>query len=363
MALILASALALGACTASKQVKTAPTSAPPGLTARLPSPSPLPIAGGSEDGLVGVVKRVTPAVVNVTTSVVEADPFGGAQEGKGVGSGFVIRPDGIIVTNFHVVEGATTIKVTFPATGQRTYPARVIGGDSDHDLAVLKIEAKDLPVLALGDSKTVELGQRVVAIGYALALEGGPTVTSGIISSLTRTIQVGDPNGPTRTYQDVLQTDAAINPGNSGGPLVDLAGNLIGINSAGAGSAENIGFSIAIDAAKPIIEQAITHPNAPQPYLGVSTTSVDPGVAAQLNLPVERGALVLVTTGPAQQAGSERGDVIVSLDGQVVSSSDDLGTLILTKKPGHAVRIGVVGSEGQRRTVTVTLGVRPGPAL
>jgi Trypsin-like peptidase domain len=159
------------------------------------------------------VKRVTPSVVNITTSVVETDPFGGAQEGKGVGSGFVIRSDGIIVTNFHVVEGATNIKVTFPPPDQKSYPARVIGGYSDRDLAVLKLEARDLPVLALGDSKGLELGQRVVAIGYALALEGGPTVTSGIISSLTRTIQVNDPNGPTRTYQDVLQTDAAINPG------------------------------------------------------------------------------------------------------------------------------------------------------
>jgi serine protease Do len=356
MALLLASALVLGACTGSHQVKTIPSSA-----AHLRSASPLLSAGASADNLVPVVKRVTPAVVNVTTSLVETDPFGGAQEGKGVGSGFVIRSDGIIVTNFHVVEGATNIRVTFPAPDQKTYAARVIGGDSDHDLAVLKIEAKGLPVLALGDSKTVELGQRVIAIGYALALEGGPTVTSGIISSLTRTIQVGDPNGPTRTYQDVLQTDAAINPGNSGGPLVDLAGNVIGINSAGAGSAENIGFSIAIDAAKPIIDQAIAHPNAPQPYLGVSTTSVDPGLAAQLNLPVDRGALVLAVAGPAQQAGIQRGDVIVSLDGQGVSSSDDLGTLIHEKKPGDAVKVGLVGPQGQRRTVTATLGVRPGP--
>jgi S1-C subfamily serine protease len=361
-ALLLASVLALGACTGSHQVRTAASSAAAsGGAAHLPPASPLPSAAGSQDDLVAVVKRVTPAVVNVTTAVVQTDPFGGAQEGKGVGTGFVIRSDGVIVTNFHVVEGATNIRVTFPAPHQKSYPARVIGGDSDHDLAVLKIDANDLPVLALGDSKTVELGQRVVAIGYALALEGGPTVTSGIISSLTRTIQVDDPNGPTRTYQDVLQTDAAINPGNSGGPLVDLAGNVIGINSAGAGSAENIGFSIAIDAAKPIIQQAITHPNAPVPYLGVSTTSVDPGMAAQLSLPVDRGALVLVVTGPAQQAGIERGDVIVSLDGQSVSSSDDLGSAIIKKKPGDAVKVGLVEPQGQRRTVTVTLEVRPGP--
>ena len=300
-------------------------------------------------------------MVNVTTSIVEANPFGGAQEGKGVGTGFVIRSDGIIVTNFHVVEGAVNIKVTLPAPNQKTYSARVVGGDSDHDLAILKVGGTNLPTLALGKSKRLQLGQRVIAIGYALALEGGPTVTSGIISALARTIQVQDPNGPTRTYSDVLQTDAAINPGNSGGPLVDLAGNVIGINTAGAGSAENIGFSIAIDAAKPIIDQAVAHPNAPVPYMGVSTETVDPGVAAQLNLPVQRGALVISVTGPAAQARIRRGDVIVSLDGQAVSSSDDLAKLIFAKKPGDTVQVRLVGPRGRRRTVTVTLGLRPLP--
>jgi S1-C subfamily serine protease len=142
-----------------------------------------------------------------------------------------------------------------------------------------------------------------------------------------------------------------------------LAGNVIGINSAGAGSAENIGFSIAIaiDGAKPIIERCIAHPNAPLPYLGVSTTSVDPGVATQLSLPVERGALVLVVTGPAQAAGIKEGEVIVSLDGEGISSSDDLGRAILTKEPGDAVDVALVGPQGQRRTVMVTLGVRPVP--
>jgi S1-C subfamily serine protease len=363
IALVLASALLLGACTNSKHVNTVPTAGQraSGGTAALPSPSPLVSTAVSQDPLVEVIKRVAPAVVNVTTSIVKADPFGGAQEGKGVGTGFLIRSDGVIVTNFHVVEGAVNIKVTFPPPNQKTYTARVVGGDSEHDLAVLKIDAKDLPALALGESKSLQLGQRVIAIGYALALEGGPTVTSGIISSLARTVQAQDPNGPTRTYADVLQTDAAINPGNSGGPLVDMAGNVIGINTAGAGSAENIGFSIAIDAAKPIIDQAIAHPNAPVAYMGVTTETVDPGVAAQLDLPVDRGALVISATGPAGQAGIRQGAVIVSLDGQTVSSSEDLGKLIFAKKPGDTVRVGLVDPGGQRRTVLVTLGVRPLP--
>jgi serine protease Do len=361
IALFVATVLVLASCTASKNIETVP-SAQVGGGPPLPSPTPLSTSTIGRDSLVDVVKRVAPAVVNVTTSVVQADPFGGAREGKGVGSGFIIRSDGIIVTNFHVVEGAVGIRVTFPPPNQkRTYAARVIGGDSDYDLAILKIDGENLPTLALGDSTKVLLGQRVIAVGYALALEGGPTVTSGIISSLARTVQVQDPNGPKRTFQDALQTDAAINPGNSGGPLVDMAGNVIGINTAGAGSAENIGFSIAIDGAKPIIEQAIAHPNAPLPYMGVSTESVDPGVAAQLGLVVDRGALVLASTGPAATAGIGQGDVIVSLEGQPVSSSDDLGKLILAKKPGDTVGVGLVDAQGRRRTVRLTLGVRPLP--
>jgi S1-C subfamily serine protease len=350
-------AFLLAACTGSKPVgRTSAT----GGGAVLPSPSATP-ATGAQDPVVDVVRRVAPAVANVTTSVVQTDPFGGAQEGKGVGTGFVIRSDGVIVTNFHVVEGAVSIKVTLPPPHQRSFAARVIGGDSDHDLAVLKVNATDLPTVALGASSALELGQRVIAIGYALALEGGPTVTSGIISSLARTVQAQDPNGPVRTYQDVLQTDAAINPGNSGGPLLDLSGNVIGINTAGEGSAENIGFAIAIDAARPIIERAIAHPNAPAPYLGVSTTSVDPGVAAQLDLPVRRGALVLSVTGPAEQAGIRTGEIIVSVDGSTVANTPDLGRLILEKKPGDRVRVALVDRQGRRRTVLVALGVRPLP--
>src|SRR5207253_609455 len=151
--------------------------------------------------------------------------------------------------NFHVVGGALNIKVTMPPPDGRSFAGRVIGGDSDHDLAVLKVEARGLPTVPMGDSSNVLLGERVIALGYALALPGGPTVTSGIVSALARTVRAQDPNGPNgqpvvRTYQDALQTDAAINPGNSGGPLVDLVGNVVGINTAGSEQAENVGFAI-----------------------------------------------------------------------------------------------------------------------
>ena len=318
------------------------------------------------DPVVRVVDAVTPAVVNVTTRTLsQAD---GSGPGQAVGTGFAIRADGFIVTNYHVIEGALTIKVTLPSPDDRTFDARWVGGDPNHDLAILKVDGvDDLPTIPLGDSSKLQLGERVIALGYALALAGGPTVTTGVISSLARTIQAEDPNAPngTRTYEDVLQTDAAINPGNSGGPLVDLAGNVVGINTAGAGSAENVGFSIAMDAARPVIEHTIANPERPAPYLGVSTTTVSPGAASQTDLPVDHGALVLDVApgGAAQKAGIERGDVIVALDGKPVNSSIDLGRLILLRHPGDTVTVRVVRPDGSEDDLRATFGSRPVPVI
>jgi serine protease Do len=351
----------LAACTSSHAVKTTASGTPLVIPA-LPSPSPVLPASIQSDPIVAVVKRVAPAVVNVTSSTLTQDALGGVQPGKGVGTGSIIRSDGVIVTNFHVVEGALNLKVTLPPPDGRSFQARVIGGDSDHDLAVLKIGAKNLPTIPLGNSSKLALGERVVALGYALALPGGPTVTSGIISGLARTVQVQDPSqGITRTLEDVLQTDAAINPGNSGGPLVDLGGNVIGINTAGNTGAENIGFAIAIDAARGIIEQAMAHPNAPAAYLGVSSQTVDPGFAAQFGLSVDHGAYVvaLAPGGPAQKAGITTGEVIVGFDGKDVTTDDELRDAILARKPGDKVTVVIVRANGSRTTLTVTLGVRP----
>jgi S1-C subfamily serine protease len=213
---------------------------------------------------------------------------------------------------------------------------------------------------------------RSVAIGYALALQGGPSVTSGIVSSLDRTIRVPDPacsvcpqeqGVPVRTYSDVVQTDAAINHGNSGGPLVDMAGRVIGINSAGSEQAENIGFAIAIDSAKPVIGQAIEEPLAAGAYLGVTTRDVTPELAFQLGLDVERGAFVLATlqNGPAADAGIQEGDVIVELDGTPIEAANDLGRVLAEREPGDEVDVTVVAGGGGERTVTVTLGTKPLP--
>src|SRR6266545_3828172 len=289
-------------------------------------------ADPSMDPTVRVVEAVRPAVVNVTTNLFQPNPLGG-ESGRGVGTGFVIRSDGIVVTNFHVVEHAQRITVITPPPDSTRYTARVIGGDQNADLAVLKIQASGLHTVPLGNSGRLELGERVVALGYALALPGGPTVTSGIVSALGRTIQAQDPNCDTckngvRTYTGVVQTDAAINPGNSGGPLVNLAGQVVGINTAGANQAENIGFAIATNAARPIIDDAATNPSAPVAYLGVSTQDVSPSLALQFGLAVQSGALVI--------------DVVPG-------------------GPGDDVAIGVVTPGGQEQTITATLGVNPLP--
>jgi serine protease Do len=338
---------------------------------RVPTNSPAAVdVGGANpaaDPVVQVVKRVRPAIVNVTTDLFQPTPFG--QPGRGVGSGLLVRSDGIVVTNFHVVEGATHITVITPPPNSKRYTARVIGGDQGADLAVLKVDGQGLPTVPLGNSAQLQLGERVVALGYALALPGGPTVTSGIVSAQGRTIEAQDPNcgsacpNGRRIYNGVIQTDAAINPGNSGGSLVNLAGQVVGINTAGANQAENIGFAIPINAAKPIILQAVNHPSAPVAYLGVVTQDVGPSLAFQFNLPVNSGALVLdvVAGGPAATSGIERGDVITGFDGTAVTSSTQLRDLIHRHSPGDAVRVSLVTRDRTRKTVTVTLGVNPVP--
>jgi len=379
VSLIAAAALALSACTAAAGTANPSTTPSPAAktsgsassaTSNLLASSSGSTYDPSTDPLVQAVKRVAPAVVNITTRTQPVSSiFGGGSSGRDVGTGFIVRSDGVIVTNYHVIEGAVSIKVTLPAPDARSFTGRVIGSDSQHDLAVVKVDATGLPTVSLGNSSKLVLGERVIALGYALALPGGPTVTSGIVSSLDRTIQVQDAGGGTgvqaisRTYEDALQTDAAINPGNSGGPLVDLNGAVVGIDSAGTEQAQNIGFAIAIDAAKPVIQQAILHPSAAVAYLGVTSETVTRGVAAQFGPPVTRGALVVGVApgGPAEKSGISQGDVIVRFDGKAIATSEFLGRLIQRHRPGDRVAVVVAASGGGQRTITVTLGTRPGP--
>ncbi|MDH4112249.1 MAG: trypsin-like peptidase domain-containing protein [Actinomycetota bacterium] len=325
-----------------------------------------PLDPGREP-VAAVVDRVLPAVVNVTTDVYQ----GGGAEGQGVGTGFIVRADGVIVTNCHVIEGGSRLTVFLSDKDRTEYEAHLIGADCENDLAVLDIDAQDLPTVSLGSSDGLALGQRVVALGYALGLEGGPTVTSGIVSSLDRTIEAQDPGcsvetcgqNQVRTYPSVIQTDAAINPGNSGGPLVDMQGRVVGINSAGNGQAENIGFAIQIDFVKGTIESSIDEPLAATGYLGVQTQPITADLAFQENLAVDSGVYVVGTLkdGPASAAGIEQGDVIVSVDGRKVSDPTQLGDILDGLAPGDRIPVEIVEPGGARRMIDVTLDTRPVP--
>ncbi len=359
--ILLLFSLVASACTFTVGSDAPSPAAIPAETLNIP---PLPAAGAPVEA---VVRRVLPAVVNVTTDIFQQ---GGS--GQGVGTGFIVRSDGVVVTNCHVVEAASKITVFTSDADPKQFDARVIGSDCLHDLAVLKIDATNMPTVELGDSADLVLGQRVVAMGYALALEGGPTVTAGIVSSLDRTITAQDPNcaietcGPdkTRTYSNVVQTDAAINHGNSGGPLVNMQGQVVGINSAGDDNAQNIGFAIAIDSVKQTIADAQQNPLGVSAYLGVSTETVTPDLAFQLGLTVREGAYVVDTPSdaPAQAAGIRAGDVIVSIEGNTVATADDVGRFLEDLEAGQKVSVEVVGTDGIRRTIEVTLAARPGPA-
>jgi serine protease Do len=244
--------LVLAACSATPTTTPTASAAPATATS---SATELLASSPDTEPIVAVVAAITPSVVTVTSRVQTLTPFG-RSEGEAVGTGFVVRADGFILTNQHVVEGASAVTVTLPSGEQR--PATVVADDAQHDLAVLKIDASGLPALALGSTDGLDLGETVVAIGFALDLSGGPTITSGIISSLDRSIDVQGSNGSgtARSYEGLLQTDAALNHGNSGGPLVTLDGRVIGVNVAGGDGVENIGFAIPIETAAPLLQQA-----------------------------------------------------------------------------------------------------------
>jgi S1-C subfamily serine protease len=282
-----------------------------------------------------ILSKVEPAVVSIRTRTLSLGDFLKPVPGEGAGTGFIIGSDGVIVTNNHVVTGAQSIEVVF--ADDRKMPARVLGKDPTTDLAVVKVDASGLPTATLGDSDALKVGDDVVAIGNALALEGGPTVTRGIVSAENRTITAE--NGV--RLEHVIQTDTAINPGNSGGPLVNSAGEVVGINTAVAGDAQNIGFSIAISPAKPIIDELRQGTVRTRPFLGVKMFSLTPAIANELGLKTDKGALVAdVTAGSgAELAGLRNGDVITAIDGKEVKAAEDVTSAVGAHKPGDQIKV------------------------
>jgi len=295
-----------------------------------------------------IVNQAEPSVVAITVN-------GGPTSSNGAaGTGFVISPDGYVATNNHVVEGANRIQVQF--TNGRTVDARLVGRDPSTDLAVVKVDGTGLPAAQLGSSDGAQIGDSVVAIGNALALQGGLTVTNGIISGKNR--QVPEQTGA--VLFGMLQTDAAINPGNSGGPLLDSQGRVIGINTAVANTAQNIGFAIPISKAIPVFDDLRS--GRKPAFLGVSTQDLTPQIASQLNVSVTQGAVVTqVSSGtPAATAGVRKNDVIVQLDNTPITAASDLQTAIRSHQPGQTVSVVVVRGS-QRLTLSARLSTRPDP--
>jgi len=311
---------------------------------------------GSELGNQELVTEVAPAVVSIVVETVAYNFFSQAVPETGAGSGIVISPDGYIVTNNHVVEGAQ--KVTATLNDGSVYAATIVGTDAQTDLAVVKIDASNLVYLHIlrNSLEQLEVLDPVVAVGNALALPGGPTWTTGVVSNLGRSIE--EENGV--VLDDIIQTDAAINPGNSGGPLLDAAGQVVGINVAIASNAENIGFAISTDTVIPVVESLIAEGKVIRPWLGVSVMTVTPTIQQYYNLAVDAGALIVsVSSGsPADEAGLTASDIITEMDGEDITTAAELSSAIGSHQIGDQVEI-VYYHGTVRQTVTATLEEYP----
>jgi serine protease Do len=366
----IAASLACGcASAASSRTRAEPTQTPPSAPVRITSaeaPAATPAVTGTPD-VAALVARVSPGVVNITATQEVKIPAGqadlfdfffgegqprGRREGsvarrRGLGSGFLLDSAGHVVTNAHVVENATMVRVTL--SDEREFDAKVKGRDDRLDVAVLElVGARDLPSVVLGRSEGLRVGEYVVAIGNPFGL--GHTVTMGIVSAKSRALGAGP-------YDDFVQTDASINPGNSGGPLFNLRGEVVGINTAMAAAGRGIGFAIPVDALKEVLPQLLEKGFVQRGRLGVVIQAIDAVMAKALGLPKPMGALVAdVERGsPAVQSGLRARDVVVAVDGVPVAHSHDLPRLVARRAPGTVVMLDVVGQNNVRRSVKVRL--------
>jgi serine protease Do len=313
--------------------------------------------------------NVSPAVVRITATGTATDAFGGQIPERGVGSGVIYDQAGWILTNRHVVQTedrAIASELTVELKDGREFKGTVYGIDTLTDLAIVKVDATGLPTAAIGKSADIKVGQLAIAIGSPLGTYTS-TVTTGIISATGRSIDLS----ANQHLTNLIQTDAAINPGNSGGPLLDAAGQVIGINTAVERDSTGIGFAIPIDIARPIMEQALAGQELARPYVGIRYIQIDLKVKNEKHLSVDHGALIEPTTdaagqtlpaitpgSPAEKAGLKSGDIVLSIEGTTVDSEHPLDALLTSFAPGQSVKLTIL-RDGKQIDVTVTLGTRP----
>ena len=310
------------------------------------------------------VERVRPAVVSIVARTVSRDRFGRQSTGFGSGTGVIFDESGLVLTNNHVIEGGVEITVTQDDGTQ--VEAEIIGADRLSDLAVLRLPGDGYPSLPLRENGSLRAGDWVIAIGNALALPGGPTVTVGVVSALGRSIE----STPGVTLYDLIQTDTSINPGNSGGPLIDLNGNLVGINTAvlrgsSGVSVEGIGFAVDVETAQQVALQLVELGHVRWAWMGVFLADLSPEVAAQVGLPIREGVIIqnMLVDGPSDRAGIHPGDIVVNIDGHDIATVSDLTRLLRQEfKAGQEVEVEVfrvVDGQSSTKVLALELGERP----
>lgn len=314
-----------------------------------------------ESSIATVAEKVAPSVVSIITTT-KSRSYYGVTAGEAAGTGIIVSQDGYVITNNHVLENANALSVV-ANTGERYDNVEVIGRDPLNDIAFLKIKSnKVFTPATLGDSSTIRIGQQVVAIGNALG-QFSNTVTSGIVSGTGRPISAQTGSGMTESLTDLIQTDASINPGNSGGPLVNLSGQVIGINTAIVENANGIGFAIPINATKGVLAEVLETGSANRSYLGVNYISITPDVAREYNLSVNAGAYIyvdggrnpIVAGGPAEKAGLKAGDIITKVNDKTVGTHGSLSSILGQYRPGTNITITFL-RDGKEQTTTATLG-------
>ncbi len=304
------------------------------------------ILSALENQITEAVERLTESVVSIDSVRVTRDFRYGLIPIEGKGSGLIIDRNGYVITNNHVIDGATRVQVHLK--DGRTFLGEVVGSDASTDIAVIKVDADNLPAASLGDSEKLKVGQIALAIGNTLGLQGGPTVSMGVVSALGRPLP-----GTDFIFEGLIQTDTAINPGNSGGPLADIGGNVIGMNTAMIPFAQGVGFAIPVNTMKWVVQQILEKGRVVRPWLGISGANMNQAIARRYDLPADSGVLVVEvdSRGPAYEAGMRVGDVIIQIGVHAVKQMKDILMALSKLAIKEEVEVGFVRLNAKRKAL------------